>query len=145
MPENHDWEVKTQVSIVYLQFKFDEILKDYLTQTLVFLAEIWLKKINSCLKRLSSLFYFKKVIIKKLFCMHEWFFLFHAYIILILVIDAFNMLLLSPPLIKQINIFKNNVDFYLFFYFILFSSEVGFSHPYTFLMSYSSMLFISYR
>ena len=42
---------KTRVSIVYPQFKFDEIQNDYLTQTLVFLAGSELEKINFCLWR----------------------------------------------------------------------------------------------
>ena len=45
MPENHEWwAVKTQVSIVYLQPKINEVQNDYLTQTMVFLAGIELKK-----------------------------------------------------------------------------------------------------
>ena len=44
MQENYEWAVKTTVSIVYLQLKFDEIQKDFSTQTVVFLAEVKLKK-----------------------------------------------------------------------------------------------------
>ena len=36
--------VRTRESIVYLQLKFDEIKNDYLTQTLVFLVGVELKK-----------------------------------------------------------------------------------------------------
>ena len=43
-PGKHEWAVKTRVSIVYLQLKFDEIQNDYLTQTLVFLAGVEMKK-----------------------------------------------------------------------------------------------------
>ena len=50
---NHEWGVKTRVSIVYLQFKFDEAQNDYLTQSLGFLAEVELQKINCCLRRLN--------------------------------------------------------------------------------------------
>ena len=35
---------KTEALIVYLQLKFDEIQNDYLSQTLVFLAEVGMKK-----------------------------------------------------------------------------------------------------
>ena len=35
------------MSIVYLQLKFDETQNDYLTQTLVFLAGVELRKANS--------------------------------------------------------------------------------------------------
>ena len=59
--ENHEWVVKIRVSIAYIQLKFDEIQNDYLTQTLVFLAGVELKKINSCLRRLNLLIYFKRV------------------------------------------------------------------------------------
>ena len=38
------WALKTWVSIVYLQFEFDEIQNDDLTGTLVFLAGAELKK-----------------------------------------------------------------------------------------------------
>ena len=38
-------EVKTRVSNVYQQLKFDEIQNDHLTQTLIFLAGVELKKI----------------------------------------------------------------------------------------------------
>ena len=44
LPENHDWAVEIWVSIVYLQLKFDKIQNDCLTQTLVFLAGVELKK-----------------------------------------------------------------------------------------------------
>ena len=42
--ENHEQAVRTRVSIPYLQIKVDEILNDYLTQILVFLAGVELKK-----------------------------------------------------------------------------------------------------
>ena len=42
--EYHDWSVKTRLSTVYRQLKFDEIQNDYLIQILVFLAGIKLKK-----------------------------------------------------------------------------------------------------
>ena len=45
MPENHERAVKTCVSILCLQLKFDEIQNDYLTQTLVLLAGVEFKKI----------------------------------------------------------------------------------------------------
>ena len=40
---------KTRILIVYLQLKFDEIQNDYLTQALVFLARVDLKKKNKLL------------------------------------------------------------------------------------------------
>ena len=49
-PENHEWAVKTRISIVCIQLKFEEIQNGCLTQTLVLLAGIEFKK-NSCLKR----------------------------------------------------------------------------------------------
>ena len=52
--------MKTRLSIVYLQLKFDKIQNDNSTQTLVFLAKVELKKINTCLKRLNYLIYFKR-------------------------------------------------------------------------------------
>ena len=36
--------IKTRLSIIYLQLKFDEIQNYYLTQTLIFLAGVELKK-----------------------------------------------------------------------------------------------------
>ena len=42
--KNHEGAVKTRVSIVNLQLKFGIIQKDYLTQTLAFLARNELKK-----------------------------------------------------------------------------------------------------
>ena len=41
---------KTRVSIVYLQFKFDETQNGYFTQTMVFLAGVELKKSTPALK-----------------------------------------------------------------------------------------------
>ena len=43
MQENHERVVKARLSTLYLQFKFGEIQKDDLTQTLVFLAGVELK------------------------------------------------------------------------------------------------------
>ena len=49
----HERAVKSRVSIVYPQLKFDEIQNDYLTQTLVFLVIVKLNKINACFKRMN--------------------------------------------------------------------------------------------
>ena len=46
MPEKHELSVKTQKSIVYLQLKCDEMQNGYLTQTMIFLAGVELKKLN---------------------------------------------------------------------------------------------------
>ena len=43
--ENDQWAVKTRISIVYLQHKFER-LNDCLTPTHVFLAGVELKKIK---------------------------------------------------------------------------------------------------
>ena len=53
LSKNHESAPKNGISIAYLQFSFDEIHKDYLTQTVTFLAGVELKKINSCLRRLN--------------------------------------------------------------------------------------------
>ena len=42
--KNHIRAVKTRVTIVYVQLKFDESQDDYLTQTLVYLTGVELKK-----------------------------------------------------------------------------------------------------
>ena len=52
-PKNHERAVKIEVSIAYLQFKFDEVQNDYLTQTLVFLAGVELKKIKFLLEKIE--------------------------------------------------------------------------------------------
>ena len=51
--KNHEWVVKTRVSIVHLQLKFNEIQNDCLTQAMVVLARFELKEIKSGLKRSS--------------------------------------------------------------------------------------------
>ena len=61
--ENHEWAVNTRASIVYPQLKFDEIQNNYLTQTLVFSAEIELKKNKLLLEEVKWFIYFKRVII----------------------------------------------------------------------------------
>ena len=55
-PDNHEWRVKTWLSIACLQFKFNEVQNDYLAQTLVHFAGVMLKKINSCLRKLINQF-----------------------------------------------------------------------------------------
>ena len=44
LPENNECTLKSRVSVVYLQLKFDETQNDYLIQTLEFLAGVELKK-----------------------------------------------------------------------------------------------------
>ena len=56
--KNHKWVVKTRLSFVFPHFKFEEIQNDYLTQILIFSAEVELKKIHSCWRRSNKLIYF---------------------------------------------------------------------------------------
>ena len=61
LPENHEWTVKTRVSIVYLQFNFDEMQNDYLIQTpvLFFLPKLSWKKIL-LLEKNDLIIYFRE-------------------------------------------------------------------------------------
>ena len=60
-PENHEFAVKTPVSIVYLQQKIDETQNSYLTQALVFLAKIVLKEKKKLLFEKIQIIYFTRV------------------------------------------------------------------------------------
>ena len=52
-PKNHIWTVKTRISIVYLQLKFDEKQNDYFTQTLVFISRGWVKRNKFLLEKIE--------------------------------------------------------------------------------------------
>ena len=50
---NELWKLEYRLCIYRLYVKFDEIQTDKLTQTLIFLAGVELKKINTCLRSLN--------------------------------------------------------------------------------------------
>ena len=82
MIAKHKWAVKTQVSIVSLQFKFGETQNDCLTQIVVYLAGVELKNLapawvdwikflilRECKKSECKIWTFWKISLPEFFCL----------------------------------------------------------------------------